>query len=166
MKLNGETQISTETLLTGLLPVSFELPKEIQDAIVERVGALLTEDDIRKLRLQSAEKMREQIRWAVKEHIMKEHIGTLVREAATIAVRKAAQKAVDDEVKKIDLPKMLTELIRIQIENAAGARGKTADGNDAPMAAALQKVVLEQLQEFVKDRMVLRFVDPTQKEAW
>ena len=165
MKMTGESHISTDTLLTGLMPVTFELPKEIQEEINQRIGELLSDKEIRKLRVQSAEKMREQIRWAVKEHVVNNHIGTLVREQAMLLVGQMVEKAVVAHMEKLDMPKLLGELIQKKIEQTMSMR-PNKDGSDAGIAAMVEAEVAKQVQQFVSERMILRFVDPTQKEAW
>ena len=165
MNMTGETHISTETLLTGVMPVNFELPKEVQDEINKRVGALLSDTEIRKLRVQSAEKMREQIRWAVKEHIVANHINTLVREQAMLLVAQMVEKTVIGHMEKLDMPKLMEELIQKKIEQVVSMR-PNKDGSDAGIAAMVEAEVAKQVNQFVTERMILRFVDPTQKEAW
>lgn len=165
MKMTGDTHISTDTLLTGAMSVNFELPKEIQDEINQLVGVLLSDAEIRKLRVQSAEKMREQIRWAVKEHIVANHIGTLVREQAMLLVGQMVEKVVISHMEKLDMPKLMEELIQKKIEQAVALR-PNKDGSDAGIAAMVEAEVSKQVKQFVSERMILRFVDPTQKEAW
>lgn len=165
MNMTGETHISTDTLLTGVMPVNFELPKEIQEEINKRVGALLSDTEIRKLRVQSAEKMREQIRWAVKEHIVANHINTLVREQAMLLVAQMVEKTVVSHMEKLNMPKLMEELIQKKIEQVVSMR-PNKDGSDAGIAAMVEAEVAKQVQQFVSERMILRFVDPTQKEAW
>lgn len=165
MNMTGETHISTDTLLTGITPVNFELPKEIQDEINKRVGALLSDTEIRKLRVQSAEKMREQIRWAVKEHIVANHIGTLVREQAMLLVGQMVEKTVISHMEKLDMPKLMGELIQKKIEQTISMR-PNKDGSDAGLAAMVEAEVQKQVSKFVSENMVLRFIDPSKKEAW
>lgn len=165
MKISGDTHISTDTLLTGAMSVNFELPKEIQDEINQRVGVLLSDAEIRKLRVQSAEKMREQIRWAVKEHIVANHINTLVREQAMLLVGQMVEKTVISHMEKLDMPKLMGELIQKKIEQTIAMR-PNKDGSDAGLAAMVEAEVQKQVSKFVQENMILRFVDPDKKEAW
>lgn len=165
MKMTGETHISADTLLTGLMPVTFELPKEIQEEINQRVGVLLSDTEIRKLRVQSAEKMREQIRWAVKEHIVANHINTLVREQAMMLVGQMVEKTVVAHMEKLDMPKLLGDLIQKKIEQTISMR-PNKDGSDAGLAAMVEAEVQKQVSQFVSENMILRFVDKSKEGAW
>lgn len=63
------------------------------------------------------------------------------------------------------MPKLMEELIHKKIEQAVALR-PNKDGSDAGIAAMVEAEVSKQVKQFVSERMILRFVDPTQKEAW
>ena len=61
--------------------------------------------------------------------------------------------------------KMTGELIQKKIEQTISMR-PNKDGSDAGLAAMVEAEVQKQVSKFVSENMVLRFVDPSKKEAW
>lgn len=61
--------------------------------------------------------------------------------------------------------KMTGELIQKKIEQAISMR-PNKDGSDAGLAAMVEAEVQKQVSKFVSENMVLRFIDPSKKEAW
>ena len=153
-KLKAAVGMSDEALQTGMMQMMIELPQSVQDEIKERIGTLLTEDDIRRLRLQSAEKMREQIRHAVKGVMMEQGLLQEVRLAIMTIVREEIAESMKLALKDANIDAKVRQMCE-QMVNAAGTKA----GNDKNgLDSMINQVMMEQVKDFVAKRMVINCV--------
>lgn len=154
----GKGKVDSESLANGEFHVAFPLPQSVQDEIAARVGTLMTEGDIRRLRVRSSEKMREEIRNAVKSEIMK--FGLFNEIKASMADIVKAEIAVQFEkiTKDGAIEKQIRAMFQEMIEAAAGKRATGSTGSDKSLSIMMEQMMGEEVKKFVADKMIIRCI--------
>lgn len=152
------TKLTGDELMSGSLVLNMELPDSVRKEIAERVGVLLGEGEIRKLRLQSAEKMREEIRQATKKVMLEEGLYAEIKMNVGVLIESEIKSQV---LKKLEgtgdlLESHIRKVFKEIISNAVGNPKGPVSGDK--LGLMMEKIVTEEVRKFVAEQLIIRFV--------
>ena len=153
-KLKMAVGLTDDAIHTGAMKAVIELPDSVMAQISVLIGTVLTEDDLRRVRLQSAEKMREQIRHAVKGVMMEQGLLQEVRLAIMTLVRDEIAESMKLALKDANIDARVRLMCEQMINEAGNKAGKDKDG----LNSMINEAMMEQVREFVAKRMVINCV--------
>ena len=119
---------------------------------------------LRRVRLRAANKIRVEISNAVHREFLEKEFDAEVVKAVPKSVDKIIQRCVKAEMDKIDIPKMVRQIVTSMMEAAIKERGGYATTDIVGMQI-INHEITKMAQEFIKERLVMRLIEPN-KGDW